>query len=99
MLLPQNHDKVPKICEEADLIFCSVHPLQMCETRTEYLEEIRKFREEMDRREDQASGSSKCSDTSFDTDHLTLFDERASLGGTALGVAARQVRRHQRSHD
>jgi hypothetical protein len=31
----------------------------------EYLDEIRKFREEVDRRENQASGSSECSDTSL----------------------------------
>jgi hypothetical protein len=31
----------------------------------DYLDEIRKFREEVDRRENQASGSSECSDTSL----------------------------------
>jgi hypothetical protein len=31
----------------------------------EYLDEIRKFREEVDRRENEASGSSGCSNTSF----------------------------------
>jgi hypothetical protein len=34
-------------------------------TFPEYLEEIRKFREEMDRRDDTGSGSSECSDTSL----------------------------------
>jgi hypothetical protein len=34
-------------------------------TFPEYLEEIRKFREEMDRRDDPSSGPSECSDTSL----------------------------------
>src|SRR5271166_2014857 len=33
----RNQDKLPRNREEADLFFCSVTPLQKCETRTEDL--------------------------------------------------------------